>query len=259
MDSKELIEKYAADFEELFKLYTDFNAHTNISAISTKEDVYKKHFEDSLAAYEIILELINECPTNEEDKNAEIGVTLHAPKIKIIDVGTGGGFPTLPLVIVAEREGLNLEFIALDSTAKKLKFIEIVKGSLNLNKLTTLAARAEELASEEAYVKTEDEKLPKKHSRRESCDIALCRSVAHLRIILELCTPLIKKGGYFLAYKQSNSELEEAKTALEKLGVKFIKRHKYFNEEREILVFRKEKSTKKGLPRNYSSIKNNPL
>ncbi len=259
MDSKALIEKYTSDFQQLFELYTEFTAHTNISAISIKEDVYRKHFEDSLAAYELILDL-----------NTEIGTRLQAERrldermhvytmLKIIDVGTGGGFPTLPLAIVADRECLNIEFTALDSTAKKLKFIEIVKNSLGLSKLNTLARRAEELGSEFVTIKPKKESVSEKQSQREYYDIALCRSVAHLRIILELCTPLIKKGGYFLAYKQANSELDEAKTALGKLGMSLIKRHKYFNNEREVLVFKKEKNTRKEFPRNYSSIKNNPL
>ena len=226
MNNLELINKYSDDFQKLYKLYSDFISHTNISAITSKEDVYRKHFEDSLITYPFIA--------------AQLKVN---PPLKIIDIGTGGGFPTLPLALVADREQLNLHFTALDSTAKKLKFIEIVKEDLALKNLNTLAARAEEI--------TED--------KRESYDIALCRSVASLPIILEICTPLIKLQGYFLAYKQCGKELEEAASAMKHLGVELIDRITYFNNEREILVFKKNQNTKKVYPRSYSLIKKSPL
>jgi 16S rRNA (guanine527-N7)-methyltransferase len=226
LNNLELINKYSDDFQKLYKLYSDFISHTNISAITSKEDVYRKHFEDSLITYPFIA--------------AQLKVN---PPLKIIDIGTGGGFPTLPLALVADREQLNLHFTALDSTAKKLKFIEIVKEDLALKNLNTLAARAEEI--------TED--------KRESYDIALCRSVASLPIILEICTPLIKLQGYFLAYKQCGKELEEAASAMKHLGVELIDRITYFNNEREILVFKKNQNTKKVYPRSYSLIKKSPL
>lgn len=226
MNNLELINKYSNDFEKLYKLYSDFISHTNISAITNEGDVYHKHFEDSLITYPFIA--------------AQLKVN---PSLKIIDIGTGGGFPTLPLALVAEREQLNLHFTALDSTAKKLKFIEIVKENLALKNLDTLAARAEEIAE----------------NKRESYDIALCRSVASLPIILEICTPLIKLGGYFLAYKQCGTESERAASAMQELGVELMDRIIYFNNEREILVFKKNQSTKKVYPRSYSLIKKSPL
>jgi 16S rRNA (guanine527-N7)-methyltransferase len=230
LNNLELINKYPDDFEKLYKLYSDFISHTNISAITSKEDVYRKHFEDSLITYPFI------------SAQLKISQSPNLP-LKIIDIGTGGGFPTLPLALVADREQLNLDFTALDSTAKKLQFIEIVKEDLALKNLNTLAARAEEIAED----------------KRESYDIALCRSVASLPIILEICTPLIKLGGYFLAYKQCGKELEEAASAMKHLGVQLIDRITYFNNEREILVFKKNQSTKKAYPRSYSLIKKSPL
>jgi 16S rRNA (guanine527-N7)-methyltransferase len=230
LNNLELINKYSDDFEKLYKLYSDFISHTNISAITSEEDVYRKHFEDSLVTYPFIAAQLKIPPSS------------NLP-LKIIDIGTGGGFPTLPLALVAEREQLNIDFTALDSTAKKLKFIEIVKEDLALKNLNTLAARAEEIAED----------------KRESYDIALCRSVASLPIILEICTPLIKLQGYFLAYKQCGKELEEAASAMKHLGVELIDRITYFNNEREILVFKKNQSTKKAYPRSYSLIKKSPL
>ena len=230
MNNLELINKYSDDFEKLYKLYSDFISHTNISAITSEEDVYRKHFEDSLVTYPFIAAQLKIPPSS------------NLP-LKIIDIGTGGGFPTLPLALVAEREQLNIDFTALDSTAKKLKFIVKVKEDLALKNLNTLAARAEEIAED----------------KRESYDIALCRSVASLPIILEICTPLIKLQGYFLAYKQCGKELEEAASAMKHLGVELIDRITYFNNEREILVFKKNQSTKKAYPRSYSLIKKSPL
>ena len=244
MNNLELINKYSDDFEKLYKLYSDFISHTNISAITSKEDVYRKHFEDSLITYPFIAAQLK-VPDNCLEKNHENSTENEAAEspLKIIDIGTGGGFPTLPLALVADREQLNLHFTALDSTAKKLKFIEIVKEDLALKNLNTLAARAEEI--------TDD--------KRESYDIALCRSVASLPIILEICTPLIKLQGYFLAYKQCGKELEEATSAMKHLGVELIDRITYFNNEREILVFKKNQNTKKVYPRSYSLIKKSPL
>ncbi|NBV99890.1 MAG: 16S rRNA (guanine(527)-N(7))-methyltransferase RsmG, partial [Proteobacteria bacterium] len=244
LNNLELINKYSDDFEKLYKLYSDFISHTNISAITSKEDVYRKHFEDSLITYPFIAAQLK-VPDSCLEKNHENSTENEATKspLKIIDIGTGGGFPTLPLALVADREQLNLHFTALDSTAKKLKFIEIVKEDLVLKNLNTLAARAEEI--------TED--------KRESYDIALCRSVASLPIILEICTPLIKLQGYFLAYKQCGKELEEAASAMKHLGVELIDSITYFNNEREILVFKKNQNTKKVYPRSYSLIKKSPL
>lgn len=244
MNNLELINKYSDDFQKLYKLYSDFISHTNISAITSEEDVYRKHFEDSLITYPFIaaqLQVLDSCLERNHENSTENEAT-ESP-LKIIDIGTGGGFPTLPLALVADREQLNLHFTALDSTAKKLKFIEIVKEDLALKNLNTLAARAEEI--------TED--------KRESYDIALCRSVASLPIILEICTPLIKLQGYFLAYKQCGKELEEAASAMKHLGVELIDRITYFNNEREILVFKKNQNTKKVYPRSYSLIKKSPL
>jgi len=246
LNNLELINKYSGDFEKLYQLYSDFISHTNISAITSEEDVYRKHFEDSLITYPFIaaqLKVPDSCPEKNHENEISTENEVAGQPLKIIDIGTGGGFPTLPLALVADREQLNLHFTALDSTAKKLKFIEIVKEDLVLKNLNTLAARAEEI--------TED--------KRESYDIALCRSVASLPIILEICTPLIKLQGYFLAYKQCGKELEEAASAMKHLGVELIDRITYFNNEREILVFKKNQKTKKAYPRSYSLIKKSPL
>jgi len=246
LNNLELINKYSDDFQKLYKLYSDFVSHTNISAITSKEDVYRKHFEDSLITYPFIsaqLNILDSCLEKNHENEISTEREIADSPLKIIDIGTGGGFPTLPLALVADREQLNLHFTALDSTAKKLKFIEIVKEDLVLKNLNTLAARAEEI--------TED--------KRESYDIALCRSVASLPIILEICTPLIKLQGYFLAYKQCGQELEQATSAMKHLGVELIDRITYFNNEREILVFKKNQNTKKVYPRSYSLIKKSPL
>jgi 16S rRNA (guanine527-N7)-methyltransferase len=223
LNNLELINKYSDDFEKLYKLYSDFISHTNISAITSEEDVYRKHFEDSLITYPFIsaqLKIPDSCPEKNHENEISTENEVAGPPLKIIDIGTGGGFPTLPLALVADREQLNLHFTALDSTAKKLKFIEIVKEDLVLKNLNTLAARAEEI--------TED-------------------------------TPLIKLQGYFLAYKQCGKELEEAASAMKHLGVELIDRITYFNNEREILVFKKNQNTKKVYPRSYSLIKKSPL
>jgi len=119
-----LIDQFKNEFEELYKLYEEYNSHTNISSIREREDVYKKHFLDSLACFDFV-------------KDSKT----------LIDIGTGGGFPALVLAIVLP----DLKIIAVDSVGKKIKFVELVKEKLALKNLTPLIARAEVLARDKAY------------------------------------------------------------------------------------------------------------
>ncbi len=228
----DFLNKYSAEFEELFELYKEFNAHTNISAIREKEDVYEKHFKDALEFFPELQKLAEQSS---------------AP-MKVIDIGTGGGFPTLPLALVSKKEGLALHFTALDSVRKKLKFIDLVNGEMDLDNVFTLHARAEEIGMPgQVY--------------RESFDIALCRSVAYLNMVIELSVPLLRKDAYFVAFKQlGETELDDAAKAIKEFKINLESRHNYgSNKEKQILIFKKTQSTANKYPRKYSQIKAKPI
>ena len=157
----------------------------------------------------------------------------------VIDVGTGAGFPGVMLSIFTKAK-----VTLLDSTAKKINVIKDFKG-INVN---TVATRAEE------YVK----------EHRELFDIATARAVSALNILVELCLPLVKVGGYLLAYKGKNAEeeIKQAKSAISKLGgeVEFVSDDMLpSGEERHIIFIKKKKETNKKYPREYSDIVNKPL
>lgn len=208
-------------FEKLYDLYEQYNSHTNISAIRNKEDVIQKHFIDSLE----ILEHIQ-----------------ISSEIKVLDLGSGGGFPVLPLALVLPE----VEFTALDSTAKKTKFIQIVKEELDLKNLEILTGRAENFAHQELY--------------RENFDFVLARAVAQLNILLELSSGFIKKKGLLFAYKnlEIQEEIEESYTSQQKTNLIFETKY-LVADDRQILVFRKKQTLDTKLPRQFSQIRAKPL
>ena len=171
--------------ELLFHRLVETNERMNVTAITECSRVALLHFADSITAEKFIPE-----------------------GSRVIDVGCGGGFPTLPLAIVRP----DIKILALDSTAKKLTFVDAVAKELDL-KVETLASRAEELACDESY--------------RESFDVAVSRAVARLNILSELCIPFVKVGGSFIAMKGQggNIELEEAQSGIKKLGCSLERVH----------------------------------
>lgn len=216
-----LIEQFQKNFEVLYELYNEYNAHTNISAIRDQEAIYQKHFVDSLY------------------------VSKHIDKLQaksIIDLGSGGGFPALPLAIVAQD---NYHITAVDSVRKKTKFITLVKEELDLRNLTVLTERIEDLGQQAKH--------------RASYDLVLARAVAKLNILLEFAIPLLKINGHFIAFKNADieDELLEAQSTIEELGVELIEQDYY--QDKQLLVFKKLKATNKLYPRNNQQIKQNPL
>ena len=160
---------------------------------------------------------------------------------KIIDVGTGAGYPGVMLSIFT-----NSSVTLLDSTSKKINVIKDFKGI----KVTAIAERCEEYAR------------VKEH--REIFDIATARAVSALNVLAELCLPLVKVGGYLVAYKGKNAdeEIKQAKNAISKLGgeVEFVSDDLLpSGEERHIVFIKKKKETNKKYPREYKDIKRLPL
>ena len=208
-------EKFAVLFDELIA----FNNVTNLTAITECEEVALRHFADSLTAADKI----------------PVGAT-------VIDVGCGGGFPTLPLAIARP----DLAITALDSTAKKLVFVENMARKLSLN-VKTLAARAEEIPE-----------------CREIFDIATSRAVARMNLLTELCLPLVKVGGKFVAMKGASGkeELAEAEAGITKLGgaVTGIDAFTLLSAgERVIITVDKVAPTPSADPRPWGKIKKKPL
>ena len=197
----------------------------NLTAITDVGDAARLHAADSLFAAGAIAKLSQGKDTS------------------LIDVGSGGGFPALPIAIALP----NVSVTALDATAKKCEFIALVAAKCDV-KVGTLPERAEEAAAK----------------YRESFDFASARAVARLNALLELCVPFVKVGGYFVAMKGSaaKEEAEEAKRAAKTLGVTLSDTVDYEIEgggARRILIYKKVAPTPSAYPRRYAQIKKKPL
>lgn len=207
-------------FQELL----EYNKHTNLTAIRDEKDALEKHFLDSLLLQNILLE-----------KN---------PK-KVIDIGTGAGFPGMVLAIFNP----DIEFTLMDSVGKKTKFLEIVKERLNLQNVQIINSRAED------YINTEN---------RESYDVGLCRGVNRLNVILEYIIPFLKVGGYLLAQKMENTgEEKEAEAALSILNSELIKIDELelpnYKDKRLVVEIRKNGETDLKYPRRSGMALKKPL
>lgn len=165
--------------------------------------------------------------------------------INLVDVGAGAGFPSIPNAIVFN----NLNVTIIDALNKRINFLNELIAKLKLNNAKALHARAEEYAA----------------FHREEADVVTARAVARLNILAELCIPLVKVGGLFVAMKSVESEQEflEAKGAIKALGAEHLKTIsvELSNQmgHREILVFKKVNKTPSKYPRQFSQIKNKPL
>lgn len=201
----------------------EYNSHTNLTAIKEEDQVYLKHFYDSLTFLKAL------------------DVTKYS---NLLDIGTGAGFPGMVLKIVFP----NLEVTLLDSNNKKIDFLKELTKKLGITKINFYHGRAEEFCIK----------------NRESFDIVTARAVANMPVLTELCLPLVKINGYFIALKGSNQEeLNESKYAIDKLGgyledtINF--ELPYEGGERNILKIHKQKDTPKEYPRRYEKIIKNPL
>ena len=161
----------------------DWNEKVNLTSITNLEEFEEKHFVDSLA-----------CIGSEEFISAK----------RIIDVGSGGGFPGVPLAIAYPEK----EYLLLDSSAKRMRIVTDIAESLGIENVRTIHGRAEDAGKDEFL--------------RESFDLCVSRAVAALPVLLEYCLPFVKVGGTFVSYKGpgSDAEFEEGKRALEILGGK---------------------------------------
>lgn len=222
--------RYDEDIIKKFEAYMDgiisWNEKVNLTSITDKDEFIVKHYIDSIM-----------CAPCDEFQNAE----------KIIDVGTGGGFPGIPLALIAPDK----EFMLMDSLNKRIKIINELCEELGIYNVTAVHARAEELA--------------KNKSHREKYDLCVSRAVANLSTLSEYCLPFIKKGGYFLSYKgpDSEQELNDAKKAINILGGKIEREEKAsledFELEHKIIYIKKIKETPAKFPRKAGTPSKEPL
>lgn len=212
---------------EKFLRYKDLlvekNKYVNLTAITEDREIILKHFVDSLTINKYL-----------EDK------------AKIIDVGTGAGFPGIPIKILREDVDVTL----LDSLNKRVNFLNEVIADLDLKQIGTVHGRAEDVAHKAEY--------------REKFDTVTARAVANLATLSELCLPFIKQGGKFICMKGSSiEEINEARTALEVLGGEVVSVDKFLlpssDMERNIVVIKKIKPTPNKYPRKAGTPAKEPI
>lgn len=213
-------------FDRFYELLTEWNKVMNLTGITEYEEVNEKHFVDSLAVV----------------KSVDI-----AQVQTVIDVGTGAGFPGIPLKIVFPH----LKVTLLDSLNKRIKFLNTVIDELGLEEISTIHGRAEDYAKQTDY--------------REKYDLCVSRAVANLSTLSEYCIPYIRVGGIFVSYKSGEieEELEHAKKAVKILGGRLENTVKFTLPGSEIsrsfVKIRKEKNTAKKYPRKAGMPAKEPL
>ena len=238
MDFKDCLEKYCTQvgirlddkqvgqFDTYFQMLIEKNKVMNLTAITDVKDVVLKHMLDCMFVYDS---------------------DIFAENSSICDLGTGAGFPGMPLKIY--KPDLNVTL--MDSLGKRLKWLDEVMDSLNLDSISTCHMRAEDAGNNKVH--------------REKYDLVLSRAVARLSVLTEYCLPLVKPGGYFVAMKASSYEQEllEAKNALKILGGEVAKvKHVQLPEiddKRVVIYIKKVHNTPKAYPRRAGVPDKSPL
>lgn len=221
-----LTERQKDQFDRYYEMLVEWNSVMNLTGITDYDEVNLKHFTDSLTLV----------------RNVDMSSIS-----SLIDIGTGAGFPGMPVKIAFPH----IKVVLLDSLNKRIKFLNAVIEELELENIKTLHGRAEDYAKKEEY--------------REKFDICASRAVANLSTLSEYCIPFIKTGGRFISYKsaESGEEIEESKKAIEILGGKIVKTDKFLlantDIRRALVVIRKERNTPKKYPRKAGVPAKEPL
>ncbi|MDO4465950.1 MAG: 16S rRNA (guanine(527)-N(7))-methyltransferase RsmG [Bacillota bacterium] len=206
-------------FEKYKSLLLEWNEKMNLTSITEEEEIWQKHFYDSVYPF------------------------LHLDFSNLCDVGSGAGFPGIPVKILFP----NIELNMVEPLKKRCTFLKEVVRQLGLEKVNVYDQRAEDFAKD----------------YRESFEVVSARAVARLTILLELCAPLVQKNGTMVALKGKNGkeELENAQLAIETLGLQMEKEELFESEEatRVNFYFKKVKNSPKKYPRAYGQIKKKPL
>lgn len=219
----ELSEKQIQQFLKYYEMLVEKNKVMNLTAITEYDEVIEKHFLDSL----------------------QIAKYTDLNKGSLIDIGTGAGFPGIPLKIAFPE----LKVVLLDSLNKRIKFLDEVIEELGLEKVTTLHGRAEDYGKNPEY--------------REQFDFCVSRAVANLASLSEYCIPFVRKGGYFIPYKSGtiDEELSNSSKAVFLLGGKLEKVEKFSLEDsqRSFVFIKKVNNTAKKYPRKAGLPTKEPL
>ena len=209
-------------FESFKNLLIEYNNKFNLTAITDEKDIYIKHFLDCVA-----------------------GDMFFDKGVSVIEIGSGGGFPSIPLKLLRD----DLKFTLVESTGKKCEYLKVVVDKLKLDCVQVVNARAEELARDKNY--------------REKFDVCTARAVARLNTLAEYCLPFVKVGGSFIAYKGSKiDELIEAEKAIKVLGGDLFRKENYVlpnGEVRSIIVIKKIKPTPEKYPRGQGKERKSPI
>ena len=221
-----LTEHQKKQYERYFELLVEWNEKINLTAITEKDEVYLKHFYDSIAP--IVQSLIENRP------------------IRLLDIGAGAGFPSLPMKILFPE----LDVTIIDSLNKRINFLHLMAEELGLNGVHFYHGRAEDFAQDKAF--------------RAQFDVVTARAVARMQVLSELTIPYLKVGGRLLALKASNApeELEEAKNALNLLFSKVEDNLQYAlpnGDPRYITIVEKKKETPNKYPRKAGMPNKRPL
>lgn len=210
-------------FETYFRMLVEWNEKMNLTSITEKEEVYLKHFYDSISA--------------------AFFIDFHKVTT-ICDIGAGAGFPSIPLKICFPH----LHVTIVDSLQKRITFLNELAKGLNLQDTTFYHDRAETFGQ--------------RKEKRESYDLVTARAVARLSVLSELCLPLVKKEGLFVALKASaaDEEMQAGKKAVTVLGGEVVEKHSFVlpleESERNIIVIEKKKQTPKNILENQEHLIN---
>lgn len=221
----ELTEKQFDQFVKYYEMLVEKNKVMNLTAITEWSEVVLKHFVDSLS----------------------INQYFKLSEQKVVDIGTGAGFPGIPLKVAFPE----LEIVLVDSLNKRVKFLNEVIGALGLEGITAVHGRAEDIGRDVKY--------------RENFDLCVSRAVANLSTLCEYCLPLVKVNGRFVSYKAGNleEELENSKNAIFKLGGKIEKVQPFALPESDIqrnfVFIEKKNKTSKAYPRSAGKPTKEPL
>ncbi|MCI5536504.1 MAG: 16S rRNA (guanine(527)-N(7))-methyltransferase RsmG [Lentihominibacter sp.] len=213
-------------FEGYMESVLEKNKHINLTAITDRDEFIRKHYVDSLL-----------CASSAEFRNAN----------SVIDVGTGGGFPGIPLAIAFPEK----EFVLIDSLNKRIRIINELCENYGIDNVTALHGRAEELGRNSNF--------------RESFDICVSRAVANMSTLSEYCLPFVKIGGTFIAYKgpECSEELNNASNAIRMLGGEVMRiENPQFDElpfEHTLIYINKAESTRSKYPRKAGTPSKEPI